>query len=136
MVVLGIGDGAFQHLLDLAGDALVAEFEIGQSLLDLLAADQLRQQIELLRADAQHAQHSLGLVVLERALGFWLAHLTSSWPSCRPRDRNRYGSVRTRQTCDRSCLRSPEPGHACGRYERRTSRRRIAAGRSSGGSRS
>src|SRR4051794_19383599 len=105
MIVLGVRNGAFQHLLDLTGDTLVAEFEFGQSLLDLLATDQLSQKVELLWADAQHAQHSLGFVVRERALGFWLAHLTSSWPSCRPRVRNRYGSGRTRRTCDRSCLR-------------------------------
>src|SRR5690554_5816310 len=59
VIVLGVRDGALEHLLDLAGDALVAEFEFGQSLLDLLAADQLGQKVELLRADAQHAQHSL-----------------------------------------------------------------------------
>src|SRR5690554_3339984 len=104
MVVLGVRDGAFQHLLDLTGDALVAEFEIGQGLLDFLATDQLRDEVQLLRADAQHAQNSLSLVVLESALSFWLAHLTSSWPSCRQRDRNRYGSVQTRRTCGRSCL--------------------------------
>ena len=34
-----------------------------------------------------------------------LPMVTSSWPSCRPSDRNRYGSERTRQTCGRSCLR-------------------------------
>src|SRR5690606_12118844 len=75
MVVFGIGDGALEHLLHLAGDALVAEFEIGQSPLDLLATDQLRDEVQLLRADAQHAQHSLSLVILESALSLWLAHL-------------------------------------------------------------
>src|SRR5690606_14474133 len=105
MIVLGVGDGALEHLLDLARDTLVAEFEIGQGLLNLLATDQLRDEVQLLRADAQHAQYSLCLVVLESALSLWLAHLTSSWPSYRPRDRSRSGSARTRQTCDRSCLR-------------------------------
>src|SRR3954453_16600600 len=71
MVVFGIGDGAFQHLLDLARDTLVAEFEFGERLLDLLPPDQLSQKVELLRADTQHAQHSLGFVVRKRALGFW-----------------------------------------------------------------
>src|SRR5690606_13366593 len=75
MVVLGIGDGALEHLLHLASDALVAEFEIGQGLLNLLATDQLRDEVQLLRADAQHAQDSLSLVVLESALSLWLAHL-------------------------------------------------------------
>src|SRR5690606_5305113 len=105
MVVFGVGDGALEHLLHLAGDALVAEFEIGQSPLDLLATDQLRDEVQLLRADAQHAQDSLGLVILESALSLWLAHLTSSWPSCRRRARNRYGWARTHRTCGRSCPR-------------------------------
>src|SRR5690606_10372122 len=71
MVVLGVGDGALEHLLDLTGDTLVAEFEIGESPLNLLATDQLRDEVQLLRADAQHTQHSLSLVILESALSLW-----------------------------------------------------------------
>ena len=41
---------------------------------DLLAADELRQQVQLLRADPQHAGDRLGLVVGERALALLLAH--------------------------------------------------------------
>ena len=42
VIVLGIGDGALERLLDRAGDALVREGELGERLVDLLAADHLR----------------------------------------------------------------------------------------------
>src|SRR5579883_2731841 len=50
VVVLGIGDCALERLLHVKGDALAREFKVGEGPIDLLAADQLRQQIELLRA--------------------------------------------------------------------------------------
>ena len=41
------------HFLHVLGDALAREFEVGHRLVDLLAADHLRDEIELLRRDAQ-----------------------------------------------------------------------------------
>ena len=74
VVVLSVGDCRFQRLLDGAGDALAREFQFGQSALDLLAADQRSNQVELLGADADRARNCLRLVVLEPAFGFCLAH--------------------------------------------------------------
>jgi hypothetical protein len=42
---------------------LSREFEIGERGRDLLAADELGEQVELLRADAQHARRRLGFVL-------------------------------------------------------------------------
>src|SRR5262249_61102326 len=55
VIVLGIGDRRLQALAHLAGDALVRKLEIGKRACDLLAADELRDEIELLRAYPQHA---------------------------------------------------------------------------------
>ena len=74
VVVLGVGDRALQGLLDIAGDPLARELEVGERLLDLLAADQLRQEVQLLRADAQHPGDRLGFIVLQRARRFLLGH--------------------------------------------------------------
>ena len=49
------------------GDAFARELQVGQRAVDLLAANQLRDEIELLRRHAHHAQDRLGLVVAERA---------------------------------------------------------------------
>ncbi len=73
MVVLGVCDCRFQGLLDRAGDALAGEFEISESALDLLAADERGNQVELLGADADRARNGLRLVVLEPTFGFCLA---------------------------------------------------------------
>ena len=54
--------------------SLARKFKIGKGRLDLLAADQLRQKIELLRADPQHAGDRLGFIVLQRARRFLLGH--------------------------------------------------------------
>ena len=48
--------------------------QIGERGRDLLAADQPRDQVELLRADPEHPGHRLGLVVCEAALVRFLAH--------------------------------------------------------------
>ena len=44
VVVLGIGDRAHHALAHIAGDALLAELELGHRLLDLLAADHARRR--------------------------------------------------------------------------------------------
>ncbi len=74
MIVLRVGDRALEGLLDVEGDALAGKFEIGESPINLLAANQLRQKIELLRADPQHPRDRLGFVVFQRALRFLLGH--------------------------------------------------------------
>src|SRR5262249_36560806 len=75
VVVLRVGDRRLEALAHLLGDALAREFEIGERGRDLLAADQLRQQIELLRAHAQHLGDRFGLVLGERAGMARLAHI-------------------------------------------------------------
>ena len=50
------------------------ELELGQRLVDLLAADQTRDQVQLLRRDAQDSCDRLRLGVAEAALAAWLAH--------------------------------------------------------------
>jgi hypothetical protein len=58
-----------------------------QRLVDLLAADQRGDQVQLLRADAERAENRLGLVVLEPAFGAFglpmllpLRLLVAPWP--------------------------------------------------------
>ena len=86
VVVFRVGDGALERLADVEGDALARELEIGQRRLDPLAADQLRQQVELLRADAKHATDGFRLRLLELALCLRLGHqplfafLSAAWP--------------------------------------------------------
>src|ERR1700720_2542859 len=74
VVILGVGDRALEGLLDIEGAPLAGKLEIGESLLNLLAADQLRQKIQLLRADPQHPGDRLGFIVLQRARRFLLGH--------------------------------------------------------------
>ena len=77
VVVLGVGDRRHHALADVLGDALARELEVGQRRVDLLAADHLRHEIELLRRHAQVLRHRLGVAVGEFALALGLAHLTS-----------------------------------------------------------
>src|SRR3984957_9658713 len=103
MVVLGIGDRRFQALLDVDRDPLARKLQIGECRRSLPAADQLRDQIKLLRAHPQHAGDGLGLVIREAPFALWFAHrlvLKPSWLSCRQNGRGRSGSARTRRTCD------------------------------------
>ena len=74
MVVLGIGDRRLQALLDVDRDPLARELQVGERRRSLAAADQLRNQIELLRADPQHAGDRLGLVIREAPFALWFAH--------------------------------------------------------------
>lgn len=47
VVVLGIGDRAFEALLHIGGDALAGELEIGKRRLDLLPTNELRHEVQL-----------------------------------------------------------------------------------------
>src|SRR5580698_27605 len=139
VVVFGIGDCRFQTLLDVHSDPLARKLQIGERSRSLPAADQLRDQVKLLRAHPQHPGDRLGLVIREAPFALRFAHrlvLKPSWLSCRPNGRGRSASARTRRTCDRPFPRSPRPARASDRCRRRTPGRRIAAGWSSDGSRS
>mgnify|MGYP002653772576 CR=1 FL=1 len=74
MIVLGVRDRAFQGFLHRLGDPLAREGQVRESAVDLLVADQLRDEVEFLRADAKRTGYRPGLVVLQRALGLGLAH--------------------------------------------------------------
>ena len=74
MVVLGVCNRGFERLLDGRCDTLAGEFQVSESALYLLAADQRGNQVELLRADAQRTCYGLRLIVLEPAFGFCLAN--------------------------------------------------------------
>src|SRR6266403_1678109 len=103
VIVLGVGDRRFQALLDVDRDPLARELQIGERGRSLPAADQLRDQIELLRAYAQHPGDGLGLVIREAPFALWFAHrsvLKPSWLSCRQNGRGRSASAITRRTCD------------------------------------
>src|SRR5450432_2266265 len=104
VIVLGVGDRRFQALLDVDRDPLARKLQVGERSRCLPAADQLRDQIKLLRADPQHPGDRLGLVVREGPFALWFAHrfvLKPSWLSCRQNGRGRSVSARTRRTCDR-----------------------------------
>src|SRR5260370_28805897 len=75
VIVLRIRNGGFQALAYVLGDALTRELQVSECCLHFLAADELRNQVELLRADAQHAGDGLGLVVRKAARMSGLAHL-------------------------------------------------------------
>src|SRR5438132_5700544 len=110
VIVLGVGDRRLQYLLDVLRDAAPRKGQFGERLVGILAADRLRDEVELARADAQPAEEGGGFGVVEAALGRGLAHLRSFSPACRRRGRRRCGSARTRRICGRSCFRSPAPG--------------------------
>src|SRR6266550_7220098 len=74
VVVLGVGDGRVQSLPDVLGDALLGEGELVDGRRRLLAADGGGHEVELAWADADGAQHGLGLVVRLAAGSGWLAH--------------------------------------------------------------
>src|SRR6202043_1585930 len=127
MIVLGVGNRRFQALLDVDRDPLARKLQVGERSRSLPAADQLRHQIELLRAHPQHPGDRLGLVIGEAPFALWFAHrliLKPSWLSCRPNGRGRSASAKTRRTCDRPFPRSPRPARASGRCRRRTPGRR------------
>src|SRR5215831_12642242 len=69
---MSLGDDEIVHV---AGDALARKLEIGQGGRHLLAADELRDEIELLRAHPQHAGDRFRLVLGERALACLFAHV-------------------------------------------------------------
>src|SRR5436190_341521 len=110
VVVLGVGDRRLEYLPYILRDAAAREGQLGQSVRRVLAADRLRDKVQLLRAAAQRAQKRGGFIVGETAGGGLLAHLRSSLPACRRHGRKRCGSARTRRACGRSCSRSPAPG--------------------------
>src|SRR5258708_36271758 len=111
VVVLGIGDGRVEHLLDVLRDALLREGKRVDGRCRLLAADHGGHEVELAWADADGAQHGLGLVVRLAAGGRWLAHRSSPLTlSCRPSGRGRGAAARTRPACAPPLPRCRSPG--------------------------
>src|SRR5258708_25542047 len=111
VVVLGVGDGRVQRLADVLGDALLGEGELVDGGRRLLAADRGGHEVELARADADGAQHGLGLVVRLAAGSGWLAHRSSPLTlSCRPSGRGRGAAARTRPACAPPLPRCRSPG--------------------------
>ena len=87
MVVLGVGDRAFQRLLHLVGDAALAEGQRRDRTAGRQVADHRGDQVQLARADAQVADDALRLGFRQAARVGWLAHVSRASPSCRPHDR-------------------------------------------------
>ena len=106
VVVVRIGDGRLEQLENISRRTLARKLEFSHRLFDLMAADELSQQVQLLRADASHLQNRARFIggLLRRSLG--LAHLTSSSLSCPRRDRSRSAWERIRPACDPPSLRS------------------------------
>src|SRR5712671_1725934 len=131
VVVFSVGDGGLQALLDVARYPLAREFQIGERGRSLLAADQPRHKIELLRTYPQHPGNRLGFVVGECPFVLCLAHryrltnlppapvpqppdLTQRYasPCGRKSGRRTPGSARTRRICVPPSLPSPRRVHA------------------------
>src|SRR5258707_1715269 len=103
VIVLGVGDRGLQTLLDVDRDPLARELQISELRPTFPDAHHLLRKLELLRAHPQHPGDCLGLVVREAPFALWFAHrlvLKPSWLSCRQNGRGRFGSARTRRTCD------------------------------------
>src|SRR5262249_56247425 len=77
VVVFCIGDRRLQAFAHVTRDTLAREFEVGERHRHLLAPDQLRDKVELLRAHPQHAGDCLGFVVGEAPWALLLAHRIS-----------------------------------------------------------
>ena len=85
VVVLGVGDRRLQHLLDLVRDAAAREGQFVQRRGGRLAADRSAATRLSLRALMRmRAQEGRGFVVVEPALGGWLAHLRPSFAFLSP----------------------------------------------------
>src|SRR5712671_6746222 len=102
MVVFGIGDRRLQNLSDVARDAAPREGQFRERNRGSLAADRLRDEVELARARAQTPHRCCRLGLVEPPFGGWLTHVSSFSPSCHRRARRRFASARTRRACARS----------------------------------
>src|SRR5215475_3542869 len=77
MIVLSVRDRRFQALAHVLCDALVRKLKIGERARNLFSANQLRDEVELLRGDPQHFAHSLRLILAEVSLALALAHVVT-----------------------------------------------------------
>ena len=102
MVVLGIGDRRGEHLRNLGRHALGRELQDVERFLDLAAADQLRNQVELLRRTTDHGADGERFLVADLAGADCLD--ISACPSCRRRGRGRSASARIHRASFRPCL--------------------------------
>ena len=153
MIVLRIGNGAFQCLADLMRNAPLAEGQRGDRPLRRQIANHRRHQIELARTGAHVAENCLRLVIGERAFMFRLAHVKSNrLRSCQIQSPalmsaplrlfvagvtgERAGRRELAEFMARPCSRSPARAGTCDRYGHQTSARRTAAEWSNGATRS
>ena len=74
VVVLGIGDGRSQHLARVDRHGLLAELKNVQRIAGLLAADQPRNQVQLLCRTADLRADRQRLIVGNPTGSFWLRH--------------------------------------------------------------
>src|SRR6185369_6618186 len=74
MVVLGIRDGRGEHLVDILAHALGAELQDVQRFLDLAAADQAGDEVELARRATDRGADSERFLLTDLAGCDWLAH--------------------------------------------------------------
>ncbi len=91
MVVLGVGNGAHHALADVLSDTLPRELEIGERLVDLLAADETGDEVQLLRRYTKVLRDRARLFVGEAPFAARLAHyfLVDAFlsPPCPGKDR-------------------------------------------------
>src|SRR5438045_4595578 len=106
VVVLGVGDRRLEYLPYILRDTAAREGQLGQSVRRVLAADRLRDEIQLLRAAAQRAQKRGGFIVGETAGGGLLAHLMTSLPAWRRHGHNTCRCATAGVVLDRSCPRA------------------------------
>src|SRR5579872_3769910 len=77
VVVFSVGDRRLQHLFDVLRDTPARKGELGERGLSCLATDHRRDEVELLRADAQRPQKGRSLIVGESARSGLLSHRSS-----------------------------------------------------------
>src|SRR4029079_12392041 len=107
VIVLGVSDRRFQALAHVLGDTLARKLKVSERARNLLAADQLRDKVELLRRDPQHLAHSLGLVFVEVPFALALPHDVTLYPlACRRSGRccRWRRSTRCRRRARGSCI--------------------------------
>jgi len=85
VIVLGVGDRRFQALAHVFGDALARELQVGERARDLLAADHLRDQVQLSSRAADGVADGERFLVAHLAGCSLLAHqrlpfLSEAWP--------------------------------------------------------
>src|SRR5690606_28993311 len=74
MVVLSVGHRAHDALAHILRNSLPRELEISKRRIDLLAADEFRNEVQLSRRNPEVARDGFCLVLRQTALSAWLTH--------------------------------------------------------------